>query len=130
MPEHIPRNPEGFEDIDAFFDSPDRDESTRSGVTSVVMEGDTRRTVASTNGASSTRTELLGQRSVRGGAKGRLSMMADEDDAQEDHSRIGEIDGFIDEDVNINFGDESGSRSMDIVTPSKCKHHCRPTRKS
>ncbi|KAJ9109080.1 hypothetical protein QFC21_000408 [Naganishia friedmannii] len=116
MPEHIPRNPEGFEDIDAFFDSPERDESTRSGVTSAVTDGDTRRTVASTMAASSTRTEIIGQRSVRVGAKGRLSMMADEDDAQD---RIGDIDGFIDEDVNVNFGDESGSRSMDIVTPSK-----------
>ncbi|KAJ9125422.1 hypothetical protein QFC22_000383 [Naganishia vaughanmartiniae] len=118
MPEHIPRNPEGFEDIDAFFDSPERDESTRSGVTSVVTDGDTRRTIASTMAASSTRTEIIGQRSVRVGAKGRLSMMADDDDAQD---RVAEIDGFIDEDVNVNFGDESGSRSMDIVTPSKSR---------
>ncbi|KAJ9109760.1 hypothetical protein QFC19_001990 [Naganishia cerealis] len=117
MPEHIPRNPEGFEDIDAFFDSPERDESTRSGATSAVTEGDTRRTIASTVAANSTRTEVFGQRSVRVGAKGRLSMMADEDDDAQDHGR--DIDGFIDEDVGVNFGDESGSRSMDIVTPSK-----------
>lgn len=123
MPDHIPRDPQGFEDIDAFFDSPERDESTRSGLTSAVTEGDTRRTIASTVAATSIRTDFQASRRTIAGGKGRLSMMADDDDedAQGDQT-AGDIDVFIG-DGGANLGEDSGSRSMDIVTPSNCKQH-------
>jgi hypothetical protein len=130
MPDHIPRDPQGFEDIDAFFDSPERDESTRSGATSAVTEGDTRRTVTTTIAASSIRMDLQASRRSAAPSKGRLSVMsgmADDDDEEEDAQGQagGEMSGFIDGDVDVNFGDDSGSRSMDIVTPSRCKSSCR-----
>lgn len=130
MPDHIPRDPQGFEDIDAFFDSPERDESTRSGATSAVTEGDTRRTVTSTIAASSIRMNLQASRRSAAG-KGRLSVMSGmvDDDEDGDHAQgqeAGDVTGFIDQDVDVNFGDGTGSRSMDIVTPSRCES-ARPT---
>lgn len=126
MPDHIPRDPQGFEDIDAFFDSPERDESTRSGATSAVTEGDTRRTVTTTIAASSIRMDLQASRRSAPAGKGRLSVMSGmaDDDDEEDGAQgqdAGDMSGFIDGDVDVNFGDDSGSRSMDIVTPSRCK---------
>lgn len=126
MPDHIPRDPQGFEDIDAFFDSPERDESTRSGATSAVTEGDTRRTVTTTIAASSIRMDLQASRRSAAASKGRLSVMSGmaDDDEDGDDARgqeAGDVTGFIDEDVDVNFGDDSGSRSMDIVTPSRCE---------
>lgn len=125
MPDHIPRDPQGFEDIDAFFDSPERDESTRSGATSAPTEGDTRRTVTSTIAASSIRMDLQASRRSAVG-KGRLSVMSgmvddDEDGDDAQSQEAGDVTGFIDQDVDVNFGDDTGSRTMDIVTPSRCE---------
>lgn len=122
MPDHIPRDPQGFEDIDAFFDSPERDESTRSGLTSAVTEGDTRRTIATTIAASSIRTDFQASGRTVAGSKRILSMMADDDDDDEEDAQGNQTAGdIIDQEEGVNFGDDSGSRSMDIVTPSKCK---------
>jgi hypothetical protein len=123
MPDHIPRDPQGFEDIDAFFDSPERDESTRSGLTSAVTEGDTRRTIATTIAASSVRTDFQASgRTTVAGSKRILSMMADDDDDDEEDGQGNQTAGdIIDQEEGVNFGDDSGSRSMDIVTPSKCE---------
>ena len=52
-----------------------------------------------------------------------MSGMVDDDDDGKDAQgeEHGDVTGFIDQDVDVNFGDDTGSRSMDIVTPSKCK---------
>lgn len=123
MPDHIPRDPQGFEDIDAFFDSPERDESTRSGLTSAVTEGDTRRTIATSIAASSVRTDFQASgRTTVAGSKRILSIMADDDDDEEEDAQGNHTAGnIIDQEEGVNFRDDSGSRSMDIVTPSKCK---------
>ncbi|KAI5450811.1 mitotic fidelity of chromosome transmission- protein [Naganishia albida] len=121
MPDHIPRDPQGFEDIDAFFDSPERDESTRSGLTSAVTEGDTRRTIATSIAASSVRTDFQASgRTTVAGSKRILSIMADDDDDEDEDEQGNHTAGnIIDQEEGVNFRDDSGSRSMDIVTPSK-----------